>query len=100
MKKLLLWLSLAVKALSVVTMAGSLPIVAMLPEKFLAYALLAFGVASLLKDFCNRLGDLLDDGKINQSFKSAAILLLFLPVSLLTSCSHIILGLDLSLIHI
>jgi hypothetical protein len=29
-----------------------------------------FAAASLLKDSVNRIGDLLDDGKPNQSFKS------------------------------
>jgi hypothetical protein len=29
-----------------------------------------FAAASLLKDTVNRIGDLLDDGKVNQSFKS------------------------------
>jgi hypothetical protein len=29
-----------------------------------------FAAASLLKDTVNRIGDLFDDGKVNQSFKS------------------------------
>ena len=29
-----------------------------------------FAAASLLKDTANRIGDLLDDGKVNQSFKA------------------------------
>ena len=29
-----------------------------------------FAAASLLKDTVNRIGDLLDDGQVNQSFKS------------------------------
>lgn len=29
-----------------------------------------FAAASLLKDTVNRIGDLLDDGKVNQSFKA------------------------------
>jgi len=29
-----------------------------------------FAAASILKDTVNRIGDLLDDGKVNQSFKS------------------------------
>ena len=29
-----------------------------------------FAAASILKDTVNRIGDLIDDGKINQSFKS------------------------------
>lgn len=92
MKKLLLWLSLAVKVLSLLSLAGTMPGLALVPEKYQLYLGLIFGTASLSKDFCNRLGDFLDDGKINQSFKAAAILLL--PVFLLASCSHIILGLD------
>lgn len=31
---------------------------------------IVFAAASLLKDTANRIGDLLDDGKPNQSFKS------------------------------
>lgn len=91
-KKLLLWLALAVKLLSVISFAGSLPALALLPAQYMAYATLAFGVASVLKDTCNRLGDLLDDGKINQSFKTLAVFLL--PLFFFSSCSHIILGLD------
>ena len=29
-----------------------------------------FAAASILKDTVNRIGDLIDDGKVNQSFKS------------------------------
>jgi Mn2+/Fe2+ NRAMP family transporter len=32
--------------------------------------IIVFAVASLLKDTVNRIGDLIDDGKPNQSFKS------------------------------
>ena len=32
--------------------------------------LVIFAAASLLKDTMNRIGDLLDDGKVNQSFKA------------------------------
>ena len=91
--KLLLWLSLAVKLLSVISFAGSLPALALLPAQYMAYATLAFGIASVLKDTCNRLGDLLDDGKINQSFKTLALFLL--PMFLLSGCAGgLFLGLD------
>jgi hypothetical protein len=35
-----------------------------------AVGMIIFAAASLLKDSVNRIGDLLDDGKPNQSFKS------------------------------
>jgi hypothetical protein len=31
---------------------------------------IVFGIASILKDAVNRVGDLLDDGAVNGSFKS------------------------------
>jgi len=39
-----------------------------IPAKWAPVGIIAFGVASILKDSVNRLGDLLDDGQINQSF--------------------------------
>jgi len=91
--KLLLWLSLAIKLLSVVSFAGSLPALALLPAEYMAFATLAFGLASILKDTCNRLGDLLDDGQLNQSFKALALFLL--PMFLLSGCAGgLFLGLD------
>jgi hypothetical protein len=67
--KILLWLALVIKAASAVTGLATLPQVDMLPPKWAGYAAIAFAGASVLKDICNRIGDLLDDGKLNQSFK-------------------------------
>lgn len=68
-KKFLLWLSLAGKYASIGAGAASLPVLAALPPSVGAYALLAFGIASTIKDTANRVGDLADDGIINGSFK-------------------------------
>ena len=40
-----------------------------LPPKWQGLGLLIIGISSILKDTVNRLGDLLDDGKSNDSFK-------------------------------
>lgn len=40
-----------------------------LPAKWVPLAAIAFGIASILKDAANRLGDLLDDGKDNDSYR-------------------------------
>ncbi len=86
--KILLWLALIVKYASLLAGLGALPQLALLPPEWMAYATLGFALASLLKDTCNRIGDLLDDGKINQSFgKGTHLLLLFLlPVLTLPAC--------------
>lgn len=60
------WLSLAAKGLAVV--AGLSAYANYIPEKWLPVAAIAFAVASVLKDSVNRIGDLLDDGKENNSF--------------------------------
>mgnify|MGYP000393808776 FL=1 len=83
--KILLWLSLIVKAVSVITGLSALPQLALLPPEWMAYAGFAFAAASVIKDVCNRIGDLLDDGKLNQSFKALALFLL--PLFCLTSCA-------------
>lgn len=41
-----------------------------LPPKYASIGILVFGISSVLKDSVNRLGDLLDDGKANDSFKT------------------------------
>ena len=41
-----------------------------LPEKWAAVGIIVFGVSSVLKDTVNRIGDILDDGKENGSFKA------------------------------
>jgi len=40
-----------------------------IPAKWAPVGLIAFGVASILKDSVNRMADLLDDGQLNQSVK-------------------------------
>lgn len=82
--KLLLWLSLIVKYASLLTGLSALPQVSMLPPKYLSWALLAFAAASLIKDTANRIGDLIDDGIVNQSFKVG--LMILAPLLLLSSC--------------
>lgn len=58
------WLSLAGKGLAFLTGLGVVPFVAP------ALAVPIFAGASILKDVVNRIGDLVDDGKTNDSFKS------------------------------
>lgn len=84
--KLLLWLALVVKFTSLVTGLAAVPQLHLLPAEWMGYATLAFAGASILKDSANRIGDLLDDGKINQSFKTLAVLLL--PLVCLSSCAN------------
>ena len=82
--KLLLWLALVVKIASAVAGLAAFPELHLLPPKYMAYAVLAFGAASILKDTANRIGDLLDDGKLNGSFKM--LLVWLLPAVMLSSC--------------
>ena len=62
--KALKYLSLAGKVAGFVTALGSIPF---LDPKV---GIIVFAAASLLKDSVNRIGDLVDDGKPNQSFKA------------------------------
>ncbi len=62
--KALKYLSLAGKVAGFFTALGSIPFVD--PK----LGILIFAAASLLKDAVNRIGDLVDDGKPNQSFKA------------------------------
>jgi hypothetical protein len=62
--KALKYLSLAGKVAGFVTALGSIPFVDP------AVGVLVFAAASLLKDMVNRIGDLLDDGQPNASFKA------------------------------
>jgi hypothetical protein len=57
------YLSLVGKLAGFVTALGSIPFVDP------AVGVIVFTAASLLKDTVNRIGDLLDDGQPNQSFK-------------------------------
>ena len=61
--KALKYLSLAGKIAGFVSALGTIPFVD--PK----VGLIVFAASSLLKDVTNRLGDLLDDGQPNQSFK-------------------------------
>jgi hypothetical protein len=61
--KALKYLSFAGKLAGFVTALGSIPFVDP------AVGVIIFAAASLLKDAANRIGDLLDDGQPNQSFK-------------------------------
>ena len=58
------YLSLAGKIAGFVSALNAIPFVD--PK----IGLIVFAAASILKDSVNRIGDLLDDGKPNQSFKS------------------------------
>jgi hypothetical protein len=62
--KALKYLSFAGKVAGFVTALGSIPFVD--PK----IGVLVFAAASILKDAVNRIGDLLDDGQPNQSFKA------------------------------
>lgn len=61
---LLKYLALAGKVTGVVAGLGAIPFVS--PQ----VGVLIFAVASIVKDVTNRVGDLLDDGQANGSFKS------------------------------
>jgi hypothetical protein len=61
----------ALKYLSYVgKLAGLMSALNVIPFVDPPTGVLIFAAASLLKDSVNRIGDLLDDGKPNQSFKS------------------------------
>ncbi len=61
----------ALKYLSFVgKLAGIVSTLQVIPFVDPAVGVIIFAAASLLKDAVNRLGDLLDDGQPNQSFKS------------------------------
>lgn len=62
-EKTLKWLALAGKGLGFITGLGAIPFVP--PQT----GILIFAGASILKDVVNRIGDLADDGKTNDSFK-------------------------------
>jgi hypothetical protein len=58
------YLALAGKVTGVVAGLGAIPFVS--PQ----VGVLIFAVASIVKDVTNRVGDILDDGQANGSFKS------------------------------
>lgn len=61
----------ALKYLSYVgKLAGFISALNVIPFVDPAIGVVIFAAASILKDTVNRIGDLLDDGKANQSFKS------------------------------
>lgn len=49
--------------------AGCAAYANMIPAKYAGLGVIVFGLASILKDTVNRIGDFLDDGQYNQSFK-------------------------------
>lgn len=61
--KALKYISLIGKTAGLVTAIGTIPFVD--PK----VGLIVFAAASLLKEVASRVGDLVDDGKANQSFK-------------------------------
>lgn len=67
MSKSLKIISIIGKILGLV--AGGAAYVDKLPEKWAAIGIIVFGISSVLKDTVNRVGDILDDGKENNSFK-------------------------------
>lgn len=67
-EKVLHWLAYTTKILSMV--AGVSSYMTWIPQKYLPIAAISFGVASILKDTVNRIGDLLDDGAVNNSFEA------------------------------
>ena len=61
---LLKYLALAGKVTGVIAGLGAIPFVS--PQ----IGVLIFAVASILKDVTNRVGDLIDDGQVNNSFRA------------------------------
>ena len=61
---ILKYLALAGKVTGVVAGLGAIPFVS--PQA----GVMIFAVASILKDVVNRVGDLLDDGQTNNSFRA------------------------------
>jgi hypothetical protein len=80
MSTFLKWLSLASKIFSVAVMLDWTSIV---PK----YGAVIFFVASITKDIVNRIGDWIDDGKLNQSFKGAALIPFLLVGIMLSGCA-------------
>jgi hypothetical protein len=59
-----------IKALSFVGKIAGVGLLLVAPFENHAIGIYVFAGASILKDMVNRFGDLLDDGKVNQSFKA------------------------------
>lgn len=80
--KIIRGIAAVIKVLSAIAAIGSTPAVHLLPEKYMVIALLVLGITSASKDFLITLGDWLDDGKKNGSFKIPLLIgacLLLLP---------------------
>lgn len=60
-------ITISLKVASII--AGLVAYNDIIPAKFAAIATVVFAVASTAKDALTKLGDLLDDGQANQSFK-------------------------------
>ena len=59
-----------IKVLSLVGKVAGVGLLLAAPFENHTIGLYVFAGASILKDLVNRVGDVLDDGKVNQSFKS------------------------------
>ena len=68
MKTLLTVIVPVVKWLSIIS--GMASMAEMLPPKIAGYAVAAFAIVSALKDTLIKVGDMLDDGQRNDSFKA------------------------------
>jgi len=64
--------SKTIRILSLVGKATGVALTVAGPYQGSSTGLIIFAVASILKDAVNRLGDVLDDGKKNDSFQSTA----------------------------
>lgn len=94
--KILLWLSLVIKVASFLTGLAAIPAISMIPPQFMSYALVVFAGASIVKDTSNRIGDLLDDGILNGSWKHGVGLLLAacLPFTAVSCANDAFLGVN------
>lgn len=76
-----------VKWLSLITSFSALPVVALLPPQYSAYITFAFILTSTVKDSLISMGDVIDDGKRNNSFTVPVIIGALMLLTFLPSCS-------------
>lgn len=82
------WLLFAAKYLALAS--GGASVVGYLPAKWTPYAVLVFGILSVMHDAVIHIGDLVDDGQANDSFKVGLIAVLFLGLApMLGGCAAI-----------
>ena len=89
-EKIIHYITLAIKGTGLLLGLKTLPLLAMLPPdgKVMVYAALIFALGSTLKEALYIVGDWLDDGKLNKSFKAGLLLLLLALLPLfLVACS-------------